>query len=239
MNKSYEVLAKYYDKLMGDFNYNEIASFINKQNFGKNGLELGCGSGEITIPLAKLGYKMTAVDISTKMLDIAQKKALKNALDIRFLCDDIVELELDKKFDFIIAICDVFNYISNDELKIVIDKCYNMLNDGGTLLFDVSSYYKLTEILGDNIYFEEYDDFSYFWQNEIVEEENAVDMDLVFFIKDKDGKYDRQEEQQRQYYITKENLLAMLDKFSKVDIFDDNFNSATSKSTRLFFKVVK
>ena len=237
MNNSYEVLAKYYDKLMGDFNYTEIASFIIKQNFGKNGLELGCGSGEITIPLAKAGYKMTACDMSAQMLDIAQKKALKNALDIRFLQEDIVELYLDKKFDFIVAICDVFNYITNEELKAVIDKCYSMLNDGGTLFFDISSYYKLTKILGDNIYFEEYDDFSYFWQNELVEEENAVDMDLVFFIKDKNGKYDRKEETQRQYYITKEKVLKMLDKFSKVDVYEDAI--VDGKSTRLFFKVVK
>lgn len=236
---SYSVLAKYYDKLMGDFNYNEIASFILEQNLGKCGLELGSGSGEITIPLAEAGYNMTAVDMSTEMLDIAQKKALKKALNIRFLCEDIVELDLDKQFDFIVAICDVFNYINNEELAIVLDKCYNMLKPNGTLVFDVSSEYKLKEVLGNNIYFEEYDDFSYFWQNELDEKENAVDMDLVFFIKDKNGKYDREEETQTQYYVSKQNLLKMLDKFSKVEVFDDNFNKVKKDSTRLFFKVVK
>ena len=237
--ESYSVLAKYYDKLMGGFNYNEIASFILEQKLGKCGLELGSGSGEITIPLAEAGYNITAVDLSTEMLDIAQKKALKKALSIRFLCDDIVELELDKQFDFIVAICDVFNYIDNEELAIVLDKCYNMLKPNGTLIFDVSSEYKLKKVLGNNIYFEEYDDFSYFWQNELVEEENAVDMDLVFFIKDNNGKYDREEETQRQYYISKQKLLKMLGRFSKVEIFDDNFNNAKENSTRLFFKVVK
>ncbi len=236
---SYSVLAKYYDKLMGGFNYNEIASFILEQNLGKCGLELGSGSGEITIPLAEAGYNMTAVDMSTEMLDIAQKKALKKALNIRFLCEDIVELDLDKQFDFIVAICDVFNYINNEELAIVLDKCYNMLKPNGTLIFDVSSEYKLKEVLGNNIYFEEYDDFSYFWQNELDEKENAVDMDLVFFIKDKNGKYDREEETQTQYYVSKQNLLKMLDKFSKVEVFDDNFNKVKKDSTRLFFKVVK
>ena len=236
---SYKVLAKYYDKLMGGFNYNEIASFIIEQNLGKCGLELGSGSGEITIPLAEAGYNITAVDMSTEMLNIAQKKALKKALNIRFLCEDIVDLDLDKQFDFIVAICDVFNYINNEEFAIVLDKCYKMLKKGGTLIFDVSSSYKLKNVLGNNIYFEEYDEFSYFWQNELDEDEHAVDMDLVFFIKDKTGKYDREEETQTQYYMPKKDILKLLEKFSSVEVFDDNFNKATDSSTRLFFKVVK
>ena len=237
--KSYSVLSKYYDKLMGGFNYNEIASFILEQDFGKVGLELGSGSGEITIKLAENGKNITAVDNSIEMLNIAEKKALKKALNVRFLCENIVDLELDKKFDFIIAICDVFNYLNRDELKIVIDKCYNMLSDGGILFFDVSSSYKLKEILGDNLYFEDYDDLSYFWQNELNEEEHSVDMDLTFFIKDENGKYDREDEYQKQYYIEKEEMLKLLDKFKMVDVLNENLSKPKKDSTRLFFKAVK
>lgn len=237
--ESYSILAEYYDKLMGDFNYKEIALFIQNQNIGKNGLELGCGSGEITMMLAKSGYKMTACDLSNEMLDIASKKALKNALDIRFLCCDIVELDLDKKFDFIIAICDVFNYIEQKELKGVIDKLYDMLADNGVLIFDISSKYKLTEILGDNLYFEEHEEFSYFWQNELDETSGCVDMNLVFFVKDKDGKYIRKEENQTQYIHDRKDVENMLAKFSKVEVFDQNLAKPDKDSTRLFFKATK
>ena len=237
--KSYSVLSKYYDKLMGGFNYNEIASFILEQNFGKNGLELGSGSGEITIKLAENGKNLTAVDNSIEMLNIAEKKALKKALNVRFLCEDIVDLELDKKFDFIIAICDVFNYLDRESLKIVLDKCYNMLNKGGVLFFDVSSSYKLKEILGDNLYFEDYDDLSYFWQNELNEEEHSVDMDLTFFIKDENGKYDREDEYQKQYYIEKDDMLKLLSNFEKIEVYNENLSKPKKDSTRLFFKAVK
>ncbi len=44
--------------------------------------DLACGTGNITIPLAKRGYDMTGVDISEDMLNIAREKA--DGLDILF-----------------------------------------------------------------------------------------------------------------------------------------------------------
>ncbi|MDD7457439.1 MAG: class I SAM-dependent methyltransferase [Clostridia bacterium] len=239
MRESYSVLSKYYDRLMSDFNYDEIASFITSNVKGKNGLELGCGSGKISITLALNGYDMTAMDSSEEMLNTASKNALKKALNVRFLVGDATTDKLDKKFDFIVAICDVFNYMNNDGVKSAINNAYSMLRDGGTLIFDVSTKEKLIKILGDNLYFEEYDDLSYFWQNELDEENKKVYMDLVFFEKDASGKYIRQEEEHEQYYHEKEDILALLSPFSKVETYGEDLKKDKKGSTRLFFKAVK
>ncbi len=239
MRESYSVLSKYYDRLMSDFNYNEIASFITDAVKGEKGLELGTGSGKISLMLSQNGFDMTAVDSSPEMLDIASKNALKNALDIRFMEGDATTFRLDKKFDFVVAICDVFNYLDYEGVKSAILNAYDMLKEGGVLIFDVSSKKKLTEVLGDNLFFEEYDDLSYFWQNELDEENKKVYMDLVFFEKDKDGKYERKEENHEQYYHEKEDILGLLSKFSKVETYGEDLKKDKKGSLRLFFKAVK
>lgn len=239
MREAYSVLAKYYDILMSDFNYGEIASFVLREIKGNNGLELGCGSGELTIALAKRGLKMTAVDKSLEMLNAASGKALKNALDIRFLSGDISELRLEKRFDFILAICDVMNYLKLKDAVKVIDNAYEMLNDGGVFIFDISTRCKLTRTLGNNLFFEEYEDFSYFWQNELEANGKYVDLELVFFEKDENGKYDRLEETQRQYVHEKEDILNALSKFGKTELYGENFEKPEPTSSRLFFKSTK
>lgn len=52
--------------------------------------DLACGTGNITIPLAKRGYDMTGVDISEDMLNIAREKA--DGLDILFLHQSMTDL---------------------------------------------------------------------------------------------------------------------------------------------------
>ena len=54
--------------------------------------DLACGTGNITIPLAKRGYDMTGVDISEDMLNIAREKA--DGLDILFLNQSMTDLDL-------------------------------------------------------------------------------------------------------------------------------------------------
>ena len=78
----YDLIAPIYDKVNGDVDYKEWADFIEKviERDYKGGkpelvLDLGCGTGRMTLELARRGYDMTGVDYSVEMLDIARENA--------------------------------------------------------------------------------------------------------------------------------------------------------------------
>jgi cyclopropane fatty-acyl-phospholipid synthase-like methyltransferase len=62
-------------------------------------LDLGCGEGRHTIEMAKRGYRMTAVDVTEPLLDIARANAAKQALDIDFEQRDMRSLPWENTFN--------------------------------------------------------------------------------------------------------------------------------------------
>ena len=64
-------------------------------------LELCCGSGRLTIPLAKEGFSICGVDNSASMLEQAKTKATNENVAITFIEADVRTLDLDTPFDFI------------------------------------------------------------------------------------------------------------------------------------------
>lgn len=65
-------------------------------------LELGCGTGRVTIPLSEAGFQVTGLDISRPMLDQARKKADQKGLDISWIEADCRDFHLGTKFGTII-----------------------------------------------------------------------------------------------------------------------------------------
>jgi SAM-dependent methyltransferase len=72
---------------------------------GSHVLDIGCGTGRHSIELAKRGYKVTGIDLSEAMLEIAISKAGK--LPIRFLPQDAAnDYDLGQQFDAAICLCE-------------------------------------------------------------------------------------------------------------------------------------
>ena len=65
---------------------------------------------------------------------------------------------------------------------------------GGALIFDVSTPYKLKEILCAGLMCEDRENITYLWQNTWHERSQTVNLDLCFFVRENDGKYRRMEE---------------------------------------------
>lgn len=231
--QSYSILAKYYDRLMGDFDYDGYIDFIKDYVKGE-GIDLACGSGEITVRLAKAGNKMIGIDLSGEMLNVATVKAKSMGLDIKWICQDMLDLELSHKIDFATCVCDGINYIKKDDLATLFAKVRQNIKDGGIFVFDISSSYKLKKILGDNLFCEDYDDITYIWQNTL--KKDYVDMDIDFFEKIEKDIYRRIEESHRQYIHEREFIQSLIEKNWDFEVFDgEKFSSPTSKSKRLLF----
>ena len=196
---AYEALASIYDVLMDDVNYDQWAEYLHQQMLknncpGNRLLDLGCGTGNITIPLAQKGYEITAIDLSKEMLAQAEAKtiALKQSgapLQIDWQTQDMTALELyDAEdnfllFDGVIATFDAFNYITEPEaLQFLLQDLSDHMNDNGILVFDIQTPYKLKEYLGNNIYTLHREDVEYVWENHFDEERLSFKKSRLAFI---------------------------------------------------------
>jgi ubiquinone/menaquinone biosynthesis C-methylase UbiE len=95
--------AQRYDLVMGAYASGDSLNFYRKQigSYGEPVLELACGSGRLTIPLAREGIKITGMDISEDMLDLAKWKASSSGVNLRFLQGDMRSFDLGEKFKLI------------------------------------------------------------------------------------------------------------------------------------------
>ena len=148
-------------------------------------LECACGTGEISIRLAKKGYSVIATDVSDDMLMVASEKQRQSGLaggGLRFARMDMRRAAVNKKVDCVLACCDGVNYLtSRKDVISFFSSAYEALKPGGLLLFDVSSRYKLSKILGNNCFAENGRELAYLWRNNYDEESKLVSMELSFF----------------------------------------------------------
>lgn len=113
-----------------------VSKFIS--NLNKKRLEiidLGCGGGDLAFCLAQDGYKVTGIDQSQKMIDVAEKRRLESSKNIqsrvRFLRGAVEKMNLGKKFDVVTAM-GFIGYLPND--KILFDVANKLLKPNGYLL---------------------------------------------------------------------------------------------------------
>ena len=243
----YNKFADIYDRLQ-DIDY---GSFINyyEEIFRINGidpklmLDLGCGTGSITIPMAKRGYDMIGVDLSSEMLDIAAAKARDAELDILFLNQDMAEFELYGTVDAAVCALDGVNYLTeNGDLDKLFALIHNYLNPGGVFIFDINTEYKLKNILGDNTFVYDEDDVYCVWSNSYDEDDKICGFDLDFFTQTENGQYERNSEYQeeRAYSVAEIRESAEKNSLRVVGIYADrSFNAPTDTSERIFFVVQK
>ena len=169
----YGGFAYMYDLLMQDIPYRAWADYIDgaltrhfKGNTqGRIVVDLACGTGSITIMLARKGYDMIGIDLSHDML--AQAQAKLTAEKVLFLAQDMRKLDLYGTVDAVICTCDSLNYIQDEaELGAVFGRVKMFLNPGGAFIFDMNSEYKYRELLGNKSFTAQEDGASLVWNND-------------------------------------------------------------------------
>ena len=100
-------------------------------------LDLGCGLGRITMPLAKRGIKVIGVDISPILLAHARRHAEKNK-NIKFIREDMRYLDFDQLFDKGFSAFSSFGYFkTRAEDNMVLESISRSLKPKGLFLFDL------------------------------------------------------------------------------------------------------
>jgi len=213
---AYKEFANIYDELIyEDINYDKVAEKIidlcNKNNISfEDYLDLACGTGNVAVQIAKYFKNTYAVDLSDDMLNVAFDKFKKNKIKAKVICQDMCELSLNKKFNLITSVLDSTNYITEDEDLIeYFKKVYEHLKEDGLFIFDINSYYKLSTVLGNNIYTYSSDDIFYTWENSF--EEEVINMFLTFFVKQDNGLYEKFEEEHFERAYTEKYIEQVLE----------------------------
>ena len=93
-------------------------------------LDIGCGGGLISEPLARLGGEVTGIDASEKNIKVAKLHSKKNNLNINYLNKSPEQLNDSEKFDIVLNL-EIVEHVENVDLYI--KSCSNLLKKNGIM----------------------------------------------------------------------------------------------------------
>ena len=245
----YGDFACYYDALTGNVGYEQRSEYYLRllHSLGIRGgilLDLACGTGSLSVLMAKSGFDVIAADASFSMLSVAQNKAFENDVQLLFLCQPMQQLDLYGTINAAICTLDSINHLTIEADVIETFRRVSLfLEPGGAFIFDVNTVYKHREILADNTFVYDTPEVYCVWQNSL-NEDDSVDITLDFFEED-DGAYYRSYESfsERAYPLSEiENWLSAAG-LSVMHIYDEltqnDINDTTQRAVIVAVKPEK
>lgn len=244
---AYEALAFSYDSLTQDIPYEQMLTYMEAllQRHGiqpQSVLDLACGTGSMSVLLARRGYQVLAADMSEDMLSMAWEKAaeLEDNLPF-FICQPMQKLRLPYTVDWVVCCLDSLNYVTDpDHCRQAMKRVYDSLAEGGAFVFDINSEEKLRGLDGQ-IFLDENEDTYCVWRAEFDREENICyyGMDLFQRV----GKvWERSFEEHREYAYSVEQLTGYLREagFERIEVYGDRtFDPPRSGEQRIYFYAQK
>jgi len=259
MSSPYFDFAQIYDACMEEVPYEAWTRSIARR-FSQYGvtagdlvLDLGCGTGNLTLILRDLCYDMIAVDGSEAMLAQARDKYYERLADeeedngrkpVLFLQQDMQSFELYGTVRAIVSVCDTMNYAADlDQLTDIFRLVNNYLDPGGVFIFDIKTPYYYADVAGDRTFSDVREDMALIWENEYDAENKKNTYRLTMFIEkdDKSATYERSEEVHVQTVFSVEEVKRALAKagLALMEIYAVSADGAeqdiTASAERLFF----
>ena len=132
--------ARFYDLDYAGFDADQAMIQQFAARCGSPILELGCGTGRLLVPLAKQDYRLTGVDASGAMLDLARQKLNAEGLAERVTLveQDLRCLDLKDRFHFAFAAINSFLHLATRaDQEEVLKRIHRHLVPGGLVLLDL------------------------------------------------------------------------------------------------------
>lgn len=244
---AYETLASSYDSLTQDIHYEEMLAYMEAllQSHGvrpRSVLDLACGTGSMSVLLARRGYQVLGADMSEDMLAMAWDKASELKNPPYFICQRMEQLRLPQPVDWVACCLDSINYITDPETcKKAISRVYDSLTPGGVFIFDINSEEKLRGLDGQ-VFLDENEDTYCVWRAEFDREENICYYGMDIFQREHKDLWVRSFEEHREYAYSVEQLTAFLKQagFPAVEVYGDRrFDAPQKGEQRIYFYAQK
>ena len=243
---AYHALAVSYDRLTNDVDYQAVVDFYFQllQREGlrpRTAVDLACGTGSVSLLLARKGLEVTGVDMSEEMLCVAAQKAQDMENAPRFVCQRLERLRLPRGVDLAVCALDSMDYIIDpDACAEAIARTYRVLNPGGCFIFDVNTPQKLREMDGQ-VFLDEDEDVYCVWRGEFDGRTNICSYGMDLFQR-RGGVWHRSFEEHREYAYSAEMLVGFLKQagFTHIEVFGDRrLDAPGDEDLRIYLKARK
>ena len=244
---SYDDFSRFYDLLTDNVEYEKRADYFCRllSMCGINEgilLDLGCGTGSMSLAMAERGFDVIGVDSSVGMLNAAQQKMFASGKQMLLLNQSMEEIDLYGTVDCAICVLDGINHLNSENaVKAAFQKVSLFMNKGGAFAFDVNTLYKHKFVLADNAFVYEPEGVYCVWQNSFNETDGSVDISLDFF-EEEDGVYYRSGESFTEKAYDLNDIKAWLEEsgFEVIGIYDDlTLDAVKDNSERAVFLAKK
>lgn len=140
----YKGFAGYYDAQVDSIGGRDDIQFYSSMAAASRGpvLEIGCGTGRVTVPMLEAGAAVTGLDLCPDMLEIAKRKvsALPSSIRNRakFVQGDMTDFSIDGRFDLIVTPFRPFQHLTTPERQLAcLGRVRSHLAPGGTFVLDI------------------------------------------------------------------------------------------------------
>lgn len=128
--KTPAILSNDYEIIYGinnDMTKSEVEFLISETSIPtySNILDLCCGTGRHSIQLAKLGYQVTGLDISSNFLKTAKEKSIKSGVQIAWINKDMRDIPFKNTFDLIFIMFGAWGFFEEDDENFVVFQAIN------------------------------------------------------------------------------------------------------------------
>jgi len=149
----YDAIADFYSLFYKDWEVQlEREGLTLRSIFRKKGVEtvldVGCGPGTQSVPLAKLGFTVTGVDPSSKLLEKAKETARDHDVEVKWVRGDFLSLHDTVQGPFDAVVCkgnSLPHLLTDDEIETTIQIFFDLLRPGGVLVIGLRDFEMMLE----------------------------------------------------------------------------------------------